>query len=292
MEALRRARYPFLLPAIVLIALIFVFPLGVLFHTSGLMVQGYNSQWVGWANYGLALHDPIFAAAVEHNLILLVTCVPILITIAILLSVFLMEQIPGWRAYRTIVFLPYVLSVPVVAVVFNYVLQPTGPLNDFLGAVGLGFLAQNWLGSTHWALFTLVVMIIWKELGFAVVLFLARLLMIPPELMEAADVDGAGWWQKLWYIIIPQLRGTIEFYAVVEGITMLSWVFNYVYIISSGTGGPGTSTMVTELYIYLAAFGYGGQSIGLASAAATIMFFGSLALILATLRLRRGEEAA
>lgn len=290
MYTLTRTRYPFLVPALVLAGLIYIFPLGVLFSTSLHAVEGYFSQWVGLTNYGLVLHDPIFSAAVLHNLLLLVICVPLIIVISIFLSVFLMEEIPGSRFYRAVVFLPYVLSVPVVSVVFSYLLQPDGPINNGFHSVGLGLLAKDWLGDPRWALITLMAIIIWKELGFGVILFFARLMSIPKELLEAASLDGAGWWRCLWHVIIPQLRGVIEFYAVVEGITMLSWVFNYVYIISQGTGGPGTSTMVTELYIYRAAFGYGSSSIGMASAAATIMFFGTLVLILTTLRFQRGEE--
>lgn len=290
MYTLKRWRYPFLIPALLLTALTFIFPLGVLFNTSMRAVQGYFSEFVGLSNYRYVLSDPLFTTAVLHNLLLLVICVPIIILIAIFLSVFLMEEIPGARFYRTVVFIPYILSVPVISVVFGYLLQPSGPINNILGSIGLGFLAKNWLGSPHWALFTLIAVIIWKELGFGVILFYARLIAVPKDLLEAASLDGAGWWRQLWHILIPQLRGVLEFYTVVEGITMLSWVFNYVYIISDGTGGPGTSTMVTELYIYQSAFGYGSSSVGIASAASTVMFIGTLILIVATIKLQRGEE--
>jgi len=128
--------------------------------------------------------------------------------------------------------------------------------------------------------------IIWKELGFGIVLFLARLLSLPGELFDAARVDGAGWWRMHRHITVPQLRGVIEFYVVVEGITMLSWVFNYVFVVSQGTGGPGTSTMVTELYIYRQAFGYGSSQFGLAAAAAVLIFVATLILMVINVRVR------
>ncbi|MCL6444312.1 MAG: sugar ABC transporter permease [Alicyclobacillus sp.] len=289
MHVLRTAKYPFLLPALVLMGLVYLFPLGVLFNTSFHAISGYFSQWVGLTNYALVLKDDLFGTAVIHNVILLFVCVPAILVLAVLLSVFLMEEIPGWRFFRTVVFLPYILSIPVVAVVFDYLLQYDGPVNAVLRRAGLGSLAQDWLGSPHWALGTLMAIIIWKELGFGVILFYARLVTIPKEILEAGELDGAGWWKRLWHVILPQLRGVMEFYTVVEGITMLSWVFSYVYIISQGTGGPGTSTMVTELYVYQNAFGLGSASVGLASAAATILFVGSLLIILVTLRFQRGE---
>jgi ABC-type sugar transport system permease subunit len=131
--------------------------------------------------------------------------------------------------------------------------------------------------------------IVWKELGFGIMLFFARMLSLPAELWEAARVDGAGWWRLHWHITLPQMRGIIEFYAVVEGITMLSWVFSYVYVISHGTGGPGTSTLVTELYVYRNAFGYGTNNLNLASAAAAVLFVGTLVMMFVNFRVRRIE---
>ena len=98
------------------------------------------------------------------------------------------------------------------------------------------------------ALWTLMIVIVWREVGFGIVLFLARLLSLPEEQLEAARIDGAGWWSRLRYVILPELRGTIEFYCVIAAITMLAWVFGYVWTLTKG--GPGDATTVLELYIY------------------------------------------
>lgn len=238
----------YVLPALAVIGFIFLYPMTQLFALSTQQVYGYTSQYVGAANFGLVIGDPDFQVAVEHNLALLL-CVPVLVALSIFFAILLYEKTRGWRIYRTVLFLPYVLSIPVVAVVFSYLLQLNGLVNTVLNWLRLGFLAQDWLGSDHWAFPTLMGIIIWKELGFGIILFLARLLSLPSELFDAAKVDGAGWWRLHRHITVPQLRGVIEFYVVVEGITMLSWVFNYVFVVSQGTGGPGTSTMVTELYL-------------------------------------------
>ena len=181
---------------------------------------------------------------------------------ALFLAVLLFERIRGWQFYRTTLFLPYLLPITVVGLVFSYIFQLSGVLNDILNGLGLKFLALDWLGSTKLALPTLMFVIIWKEMGFGVVLFLARLMSVEEELYDAAKIDGANWWQLQWNITIPQLSTVIEFFTVISIVTMLSWVFNYVYVMTGG--GPGHATMVTELYIYLMAFQYNHMSLAAA----------------------------
>jgi ABC-type sugar transport system permease subunit len=243
---------------------------------------------VGLSNYQFVLTDGDFITAVTHNLLLLI-CVPVLILLSIIFAVLLHDTVRGRRFYSTVLFLPYVLAVPVVSVLFNYLLQLNGGVNTVLRAIGLGFLAQDWLGSEAWALPSLMAVIVWKELGFGIMLVFARMLSLPTELWEAARVDGAGWWRMHWHITLPQLRSIVEFYAVVESITMLSWVFAYVYVISNGTGGPGTSTLVTELYVYKNAFGYGTNNLNLASAASAVLFVATVVLMFINFRVRRVE---
>ena len=270
------------------IALVFAYPLVRLVKESTQQSYAGITRDVGFSNYQFVLTDGDFVTAVTHNLLLLL-CVPVLILMSILFAVLLHETVRGRRLYSTVLFLPYVLAVPVVSVLFNYLLQLNGGVNTVLRAFGLGVVAQDWLGSETWALPSLMAVIVWKELGFGIMLFFARMLTLPVELWEAARVDGAGWWRLHWHITLPQLRGIIEFYAVVESITMLSWVFAYVYVISSGTGGPGTSTLVTELYIYKNAFGYGTNNLNLASAASAVLFVGTVVMMFVNFRVRRVE---
>jgi ABC-type sugar transport system permease subunit len=127
--------------------------------------------------------------------------------------------------------------------------------------------------------------IIWKEVGFGVVLFLARLLSLPSETFEAARIDGARFWRLHRFVTVPQLANVIAFYVVVEAITMVSWVFNYVYVMTNGQGGPGDATMVSELYIYQTAFQF--QAPEVAAAAAAILFAATLVLIVLFFRVQR-----
>jgi ABC-type sugar transport system permease subunit len=244
----------------------------------------YDGHWAGLRNIRLTLTDPTFQVALKHNARLLLA-VPILVLLALLLSILLFEALRGWRFHRATVFLPYVLPIPVVAVIFGQMLQLDGLLNRALHTIGLGTLAYDWLGDPAWALWTMTGVIVWKELGFGVIIFLARLLSLPTETFEAARVDGARFFRLHRHVTVPQLSGVIAFYVVVEAITMVSWVFNYVYVISSGTGGPGDATQVSELYIYQDAFQYSAPE--LAAAAAVVLFGATLVMIIAFTRIQR-----
>ncbi|HKP18568.1 MAG TPA: sugar ABC transporter permease [Gaiellaceae bacterium] len=244
----------------------------------------HKGKWVGIDNFRLVLTDPVFQVALEHNARLLLA-VPVLVALALLLAVLLFETLRGWRFHRAAVFLPYVLPIPVVAVIFGQILQLNGLLNVGLRTVGLGGIAFDWLGDPGWALWTMTGVIVWKELGFGVILFLARLLSLPAETFEAARIDGARFFRLHRYVTVPQLAGVIGFYVVVEAITMVSWVFNYVYVISNGSGGPGDATQVSELYIYQTAFQFSAPD--LAAAAAVVLFGATLVMIAAFLVIQR-----
>jgi ABC-type sugar transport system permease subunit len=248
----------------------------------------HKGKWVGIDNFRLVVTDPVFRTALEHNARLLLA-VPVLVVLALLLAVLLFETLRGWRFHRAAVFLPYILPIPVVAVIFGQILQLNGLLNTGLRAIGAGGIAFDWLGDPGWALWTMTGVIVWKELGFGVILFLARLFSLPADTFEAARIDGARFFRLHRYVTVPQLAGVIAFYVVVEAITMVSWVFNYVYVISQGTGGPGDATQVSELYIYQTAFQYSGQD--LAAAAAVVLFGATLVLIACFFQIQRRTRA-
>ncbi|HEX8992408.1 MAG TPA: sugar ABC transporter permease [Anaerolineales bacterium] len=273
--------YLFLAPALIVILLVFAYPVVRLTILSFQRQSGGKSLFVGFANYRAILTDDVFLQAAKNNAVLLI-CVPIMVVVALLLAIFLFERIRGWQLYRTTLFLPYLLPIAVVGLIFSYIFQLSGVLNDFLTSVGLPQLALDWLGSTHLALPTLMFVIIWKEVGFGIVLFLARLMSVEEELFDAAKIDGANWWQLQWYVTVPQLAAVIEFFTIVSVITMLSWVFGYVYVMTGG--GPGNATMVTELYIYLTGFRY--NQMNMASAVAVLLLLITGVFIFLELRLR------
>jgi ABC-type sugar transport system permease subunit len=276
----RAEPFVWIAPAIAVVVFVFGYSMVELVRTA----LHHDGKWAGLRNVRLVLSDPAFRTALEHNARLLLA-VPILVLLALLLGVLLFEALRGWRFHRATVFLPYVLPIPVVAVIFGQMLELDGLVNRALRGMGLGGIAYDWLGQPGWALWTMTGVIIWKELGFGVIIFLARLLALPAETFEAARVDGARFFRLHRFVTVPQLAGVIAFYVVVEAITMVSWVFNYVYVISSGTGGPGDATQVSELYIYQTAFQFSAPD--LAAAAAVILFAATFVLIVLFFRIQR-----
>jgi ABC-type sugar transport system permease subunit len=275
----------YLTPMLLLLVFAFGYPLVSIFNFSFRRIRGATGPFIGFENYRQVFKDDVFRETVGHNLILLIA-VPIMVIISILVAVVLYERLKGWQLYRSILFIPYILAVPIVGVVFSNILQLNGILNEFLRSIGLGRLGLDWIGNPDLTLWSVMGVIIWREVGFGIVLFLARLLSLNEELIDAGKVDGANWWQRLWYVIIPELSTVIEFYVVISIITMLAWVFSYIYTISRG--GPGNATQVLELYVYNYAFR--NQLPGIASAVAVLLFLVTIILIIPIFRLRSGDE--
>jgi len=278
----------YLTPMGLVILFVYGYPLIRVFDFSMRRIRGASGPFIGFANYRFVLRNPIFQEAVKHNLFLLVG-VPILVIIALIFASLLFEQLRGWKFYRFSLFLPYIMAVPVIGIVFSYMLMLNGSLNEILRFLHLDFMALDWIGSPKIALKSILAIIIWKEMGFGIVLFFARLMSVSEEIFDAAKIDGANWWQTLWYITIPQLQIVIEFFAIVSIINLLSWIFAYVYTVTRG--GPGSSTQVIELWIFNKV-ARGAPNPGMGAAASVILFLATMVLIFTLLRLRMkvGEE--
>jgi ABC-type sugar transport system permease subunit len=285
LKSRRFTPYAYIAPAVLLLGFIFGYPVVRVIDFSFRLIRGNSGPYVGFNNYRLIFEDPTFIAAVKHSAILLLA-VPVLLGISLVVSVLLYERARGWRIYRSVLFFPYILAVPIVGIVASYMFTLNGVINSILRGIGLG--GPDWLGNEKLALVTLMIVIVWREVGFGIVLFLARLMTFDEQRIEAARLDGAGWWQRLRHVILPELKGTMEFYIVVAAITMLAWVFGYVYTLTQG--GPGDATQVLEFYIYNQ--GLRNSLPGMASAvavllmAATMIFVG----IMFWVRARAREE--
>ena len=210
--------------------------------------------------------------------------VPFMAVLSLLIAAVLHERIWGWRFYRSIIFMPYILATAAIGIVFSYMFQYRGALNNILSNVGLGGYIQDWLGDTHLAIWVILVVIVWQQIGFGVVLFLARLASVDQALYEAAMVDRANWWQRLWHITIPQLATVLEFYITISLITMLSWVFNYIYVMTGG--GPSNSTYVLEYLIYEKAFREWLYNLASAAACIVLLVAGAILFIQSLIRRR------
>ena len=277
--------YLFIAPTVVVVALVFGYPVLSVLWNSFSVPALFGKSELGLDNYVAVLSNPIFHRALLNNLRLFLA-VPVMTVLSVLIATLLFERVRGWRFYRSIVFIPYVIAIPVVGIVFSYILQRHGLLNELLEALHLGFLVRDWLGDSNWAIWAVWLVIVWQQLGFGVVLFLARLGGLDASLTEAAMLDRAGWWQRFWNVTVPHLATTIEFFVTLSLINMLSWVFNYVYVMTGG--GPVQSTYVLELFVFNSAFRDGQPNI--ASAVSVIVLMVAVVLLSVQAFLRRRVE--
>src|SRR6201995_2773564 len=266
-------------PAIIVFVGLVIFPVGLAAYYGFYKWQGYGppTDWVGLGNYKIIFTDPAFQQALEHNGLIVVLSLVIQGPLAICLALLLNQKIRGRALIRVLIFVPYVISEVIVGTGFSLMLQVTGAVNDALHNIGLGFLATDWLANPNIALWTLMGIISWKYIGFAVILMLAGLQSIPDELSEAARIDGASYWQVQRHIMVPLLGPTIRIWAFLSMIGALQ-LFDLVYIIWGQyiSDTAGTSTMAT----YMALNGRLAGNYGYGNAAAVVMFIISLILAL------------
>jgi ABC-type sugar transport system permease subunit len=266
-------------PAIIVFVGLVIFPVALAAYYGFYRWQGYGppTDWVGLGNYKVIFTDPTFQQALEHNGLIVVLSLVFQGPLAIGLALLLNQKIRGRALIRVLIFVPYVISEVIVGTGFSLMLQDSGALNDALHNIGLGFLATDWLANPNIALWTLMGIITWKYIGFAVILMLAGLQSIPDELSEAARIDGASYWQVQRHITLPLLGPTIRIWAFLSIIGSLQ-LFDLVYIIWGQyiSGVAGTSTMAT----YMALNGRLAGNYGYGSAVAVVLFLISLVVAL------------
>jgi multiple sugar transport system permease protein/raffinose/stachyose/melibiose transport system permease protein len=238
---------------------------------------GAPTEFVGLNNYFIIFADKAFHEVLIHNGFIVVLSLVIQGPIAIVLALLLNQKIRGRSIIRVLIFVPYVISEVIVGVGWSLMLQTSGAVNDFLRTIGLGALKADWLSDPKIAIWSLMLIISWKYIGFAVILFLAGLQSIPEELFEAASIDGASYWQIQRRITLPLLGPTVRIWAFLSIIGSLQ-LFDLVYIIWGQyiASTAGTSTMAT----YMVANGRTSGNFGYGSAVAVVMFLVSLAIAL------------
>jgi multiple sugar transport system permease protein len=250
------------LPALALVLAFIGYPFGSIIYHSLTRWDGISPpQGIGFHNYHVLLHDHIFRLALRNNL-LFATSVPVQLVVPLLLAYAIYLRLPGWRLFRSSFFLPAVYSTVVVGIIAQVILLLGGPLNTTLNAVGLGVLRRDWLASSTTSIPMILVVLIWANFGYNVLIYLAGMSAIDPEMIEAAKLDGASPLRVLRHVIVPNLRRVMELILVINTITAFAYMFTYIYVMTNG--GPGFETYVTELLIYNHAFTF--QNLGYASA--------------------------
>lgn len=252
---------------------------------------GKSNTWVGLGNYVNLLKDSNFLNAFSNNLVFIIfySIIPILLGL-FLSSLLGRYPLPGFTFFRTVLFLPQVISMVVVGVIWRWMFHPTtGPINLFLGIIGLEHLQQAWLGSFQWALSAVGSVGSWVQYGFCMVLFLAGMQRIPGEYYEASSLDGANELQQFIYITLPGLKSEIGV-ALITTIIAALRVFDLVY--ATTRGGPGESTMVTGFLIYRTAILNNNIGYGAAMATVLTIVILSLSLLIRKLMTDHTDEAA
>lgn len=278
------AAWLFLTPAVIMLGIFLLWPIAYLFYlsfTAGSFTAA-GITWVGLKNYWRLLLNPDFWQVLGNTIYFtLATVIPSLIIplgLAVLLNRTALQGL-----LRSAYFLPSITSLVAAGLGFRWLFQTEGPVNALLSFMGIEPI--RWLGSSTWAMPVLILLSIWKQLGFNMVVFLAGLQTIPPSRYEAAQLDGANAWQQFWYITLPGLRPTLIFAAITTAIFTLR-SFEQVYVITGG--GPLNSTNVLVYYIYQEAFAQ--FDFGYAAAAATVLL--AVTLLLVYFQLRTWSEDA
>ncbi|MGB3910751.1 MAG: sugar ABC transporter permease [Pseudolysinimonas sp.] len=268
----RRTRYAltvlaFLLPSALPLVL---FVIGPMIGAAWVSLTEWNllspAQFVGFDNYAQLLADPETADVFLHTLYYIVGYLPIVYIGGLALALALNTALKGRSFLRGIYFLPVVTSWIVVALVWRWLLNPsTGVVNTVLSWVGID--GPGWWTDPVWAMPSIILASAWKDLGFVMVILLAGLQAIDPDLIDAARVDGAGWWRRLFSVVLPLLSPSTFFVIVISLINGFQ-VFDQVYAMTGG--GPGGSTQVVVQQIYDLTFRYGAA--GEASALSWMLF--------------------
>ncbi|MFI9488022.1 carbohydrate ABC transporter permease [Promicromonospora sp. NPDC052451] len=280
-------------PAIVVFVAFVILPVVLAAYYGFFKWKGYGppTEFVGLDNYLTIFRDTAFHEAIMHNGFIVVLSLVLQGPAAVVLALLLNQNIRGRSIIRVLIFVPYVISEVIVGTGWSLMLQTSGAVNDLLEKVGLGFLAVDWLSDPKIAIWSLMIIITWKYIGFAVILFLAGLQSIPEELSEAAAIDGASYWQIQRTITIPLLGPTIRIWAFLSIIGSLQ-LFDLVYIIWGQyvSATAGTSTMAT----YMVLNGRLAGNYGYGNAVAVVLFLVSLVIALVYQRyvLRRDTAGA
>ncbi|WP_147917078.1 carbohydrate ABC transporter permease [Ruania zhangjianzhongii] len=242
--------YLFMLPGLVLFAIIFAWPVVLALQMS---VSSYDiispPTFVGLENFERLLVDPRFHHALTNSLLFLVLYTPLAVVVPLFLALLVNLKVPGIQSFRVAYFLPVVTSMVAVAVAWRFLLNQAGVVNWLLSLVGLG--PVDFLLDTSWALPTVVAIEGWKNMGFYMMIYLAALQGIPREHLESATLDGASGLQRLRHIIVPAL---MPFFAVTLTLGMLEAMKNFETVYIMTRGGPQDATLTLGYYIWHLAF--------------------------------------
>lgn len=263
-----RSTVVFLSPWLISFGIFWVFPLVFSLVLSFLRFNPLRPdlvQFVGLSNFSKALTDPLFWTSLKNTLVFVGGTVPVTTLIAFFLAVAINQRIPFRSFYRSGFFIPSIISIVVISIIFKQLYAPAGLVNKLVEL--LGGEGRSWLGDPRTSLLSIMVMDIWASFGYYTILFLAGLQAIPSDLYEAARIDGGGFWDTLRFITVPMIRPITLFVVVINTIRSFQ-IFIEIFVMTRG--GPLNTTLTSVFYLYDRAF-YRFE-MGYASAIAYLLF--------------------
>jgi len=283
-----RAGWAFVTPALVLIGVFFFVPVlaGLFLSFTDFDIYAIGRpetvRFVGLANYARALSNSLFWQALGNTLFFVLVGGPLSVVTSLVAALLVSSKLTRFQGlFRSIFFMPVVTTLVAVAIVWRYLYQPQyGLLNWLLGAVGIG--PVDWLGDARWAMPAIILMTVWKNFGYNMLIFVAGLQSIPEELNEAAELDGAGGWARFVHVTLPSLGPTFLFVGVM---TMLGnfQLFAEPYVMTQGGPLKATTTVVMLMYDE----GFRWWRMGMGAAIAFVLFVIMLLGTMLQLRLQR-----
>jgi raffinose/stachyose/melibiose transport system permease protein len=224
-------------------------------------------DFVGLKNYTLALSNALFQGAFTHNMLIGILSLLVQLPFSLLLALIIGKNLPGRTFFRTIFFMPYILSDVITGLIWSFIYRPDSGINVVLQHLLPGYHPQLWLADPKMVLLSIFVVMIWKFFGFHMVLYVAALQNIPDELDEAARIDGANSFQIMRYIHIPLLSNTIRLTVLISVLGSLQY-FDLIWVMSLGGPAHASETMATYLFKY----GFQSFEMGYGSAVGVILF--------------------
>jgi len=275
----------FTLPVVALVGSLLIYPIGQTVYYSFTTWDGISSQWVGTATYAHLLHNAEFTRVLENNA-MMILAIPVAIVLPLGVAFLINSRVRGWRFFRSIFFLPTAVSWVVIGYIAVRFFQNDGILQHLLNRVGLGFLHPDMLSHERSALVAVMITFVWSMFGTNLIIFLAGMATIDPEIYDAAKVDGASSFTTMVRITFPLLKRFVQFTFVISLITAFSALFSLIFVMTGG--GPGYGTTTLEFFVYQQAFSAG--DFGTGATAGVVLFAAVFAVSMLQLRLLRSDD--
>lgn len=258
--------YLFLMPAGLILLVFFFIPFiqTILLSFKDYSSSIYHPDWIGLQNYFKLMHSPVFYKVLVNTFVYLLIAVPILACVPLFLAILINQKIKGITIYKILIYLPVIVSIVVAAIAFKWLYAEQGILNFAMQKAGLE--AIGWLTDTRFSLISVIIVTIWKGIGYYMMIYLAALMSVPKELYEACEIDGAGFFKKHLTVTIPHIMPTIALVSTISAISAMK-VFAEIYVMTKG--GPLNSSKTIVYYIYERAFE--NLDLGYASAMAVVL---------------------